>query len=89
MINNSEDTIIRYNSLSKKDQELKNKIFNNNNEKKKQVIIDKNNKKEKKNNFEQGFDAPSQKQIDDFLKNMEDNFNKITESKYNNFNFFE
>ena len=75
-------SVIQHNNLSRKDQQIKSRLFNGQTNEKpaqnpKPTTIPENA------NFNKAYQAPSNIQIDDFLKNMEDQFKKTNESSYN------
>lgn len=72
----TETTLIQHNTLSKKDQSIKDKFFSN-----KQVTPKPHpNPKPPSTSFTKAFEAPSQVQIDGFLQKMEKEFQKTNES---------
>lgn len=87
MIKEAEGTILHHNILSQKEQQVKSKIFTKgknsvpkiieNKEKKLKVMEDLN---EKYSNFQKNYESISEKQVEEFLKNMEEDFKKLSEN---------
>ena len=81
ILENNETTVIHHNTLSKKDQSIKEKLFS---QQQKPKNLPKQHpkiqEKPSKDQFSQAFQAPSNTQIDGFLKKMEQEFQKTNES---------
>lgn len=76
-------SVIQHTNLSRKDQQIKDRLFNGQPKppvKPVQVQPPPENSSEK--GFKSLYQAPSNTQIDDFLKNMEGEFKKTNESSF-------